>query len=247
MQNRRMKAPGPALVISLIALFVALGGTTYAATSLPKNSVGTKQLKKNAVTSKKIKNGAVTAAKINTVGLTVPTAGHATSATNATHATSATNATHATSATSATSATHATSATSASNANTVDGEMVKKFFFTSASATTSLTTIAQFATFTLKARCSAGLPDLELSSSAANWDFGGSLIAAGPTPTVHFLGDFNQPAGAQWDLTNGGNIGGGHVTATTPNGNVITIVYQVDSNTTLGSNECLESGMMIGS
>ena len=48
--------PSPALVISLIALFVALGGTSYAAiTSLPANSVGTKQLK----------NGAVTAAKIN--------------------------------------------------------------------------------------------------------------------------------------------------------------------------------------
>ena len=49
----RLKAPSPALVISLIALFVALGGTTYAATSLPANSVGTRQLKNGAVTSKK--------------------------------------------------------------------------------------------------------------------------------------------------------------------------------------------------
>jgi hypothetical protein len=92
MLNRRLKAPSPALVISLIALFVALGGTTYAATSLPKNSVGTKQLKKNAVTGSKIKNGAVTAAKINTKGLIVANALHAVSAdsaTNATHATSA--------------------------------------------------------------------------------------------------------------------------------------------------------------
>jgi hypothetical protein len=56
--KRRLRAPSPAFVISLIALFVALGGTTYAATSLPKNSVGTKQLKKNAVTGVKIKNGA---------------------------------------------------------------------------------------------------------------------------------------------------------------------------------------------
>ena len=31
--------------IALLALFIALGGTTYAATSLPKNSVGTKQLR----------------------------------------------------------------------------------------------------------------------------------------------------------------------------------------------------------
>jgi hypothetical protein len=51
---KRRRAPSPAFVISLIALFVALGGTTYAATSLPKNSVGTKQLKNGAVTRKKI-------------------------------------------------------------------------------------------------------------------------------------------------------------------------------------------------
>jgi hypothetical protein len=90
--KRRLRAPSGALVISLIALFVALGGTTYAATSLPKNSVGTKQLKKGAVTSKKIKNRAVTAAKINTSGLTVPSAVHAN---NADLAVSATNANHA--------------------------------------------------------------------------------------------------------------------------------------------------------
>jgi len=41
--------------IGLLALFVALGGTSYAAIRLPANSVGTEQLKKNAVTLKKIK------------------------------------------------------------------------------------------------------------------------------------------------------------------------------------------------
>lgn len=50
--------------IALLALFVALGGTSYAAVSLPKNSVGTAQLKANAVKQGKIKNGAVTRAKI---------------------------------------------------------------------------------------------------------------------------------------------------------------------------------------
>ena len=85
--KRRLRAPSPALVISLIALFVALGGTSYAAiNALPKNSVGTKQLKKNAVTGAKIKNHAVTAAKLNTSGLTVPNATHATSADSATTA-----------------------------------------------------------------------------------------------------------------------------------------------------------------
>ena len=59
--KRRLRAPSPAFVISLIALFVALGGTTYAATSLPKNSVGTRQLKNGAVTKKKIQAQTITA------------------------------------------------------------------------------------------------------------------------------------------------------------------------------------------
>jgi hypothetical protein len=116
--KRRLRAPSPAFVTSLIALLVALGGTSYAAITLPKNSVGTKQLKKNAVTSPKIKNGAVTAAKINTKGLTVPNALHATSADNATNATNATNAAN---------ATHANSATQADNATTLGGLGVASF------------------------------------------------------------------------------------------------------------------------
>jgi hypothetical protein len=50
--------------IALLALFIALGGTTYAATALPKNSVGTKQLRKNAVTGAKVKNNALTGADV---------------------------------------------------------------------------------------------------------------------------------------------------------------------------------------
>jgi hypothetical protein len=44
--------------MGLLALFVALSGTAYAAT-LPRNSVGTAQLKTNAVTSAKVKNGSL--------------------------------------------------------------------------------------------------------------------------------------------------------------------------------------------
>ena len=56
-----MKWPSPALVVALIALFVALGGTGYAVTKLPANSVGTKQIKKNAVTGVKVKDGSLSA------------------------------------------------------------------------------------------------------------------------------------------------------------------------------------------
>ena len=44
------------MVVALLALFVAMGGTGYAALNLPRNSVGAKQLKKNAVRSSKVKD-----------------------------------------------------------------------------------------------------------------------------------------------------------------------------------------------
>jgi hypothetical protein len=77
------------MIVAIIALVAALGGSAYAATSLPANSVGSKQLKKNAVVTKKIKNHAVTASKINPAGLTVPNATHASTANTAGHAASA--------------------------------------------------------------------------------------------------------------------------------------------------------------
>jgi hypothetical protein len=48
--------PSPAIVIACVALLLALGGASWAATALPRNSVGTAQLKNNAVTSGKVKN-----------------------------------------------------------------------------------------------------------------------------------------------------------------------------------------------
>ena len=43
-------------VVSVIAVFIALGGASYAAVNLPRNSVGAKQLKGNSVNSNKVKN-----------------------------------------------------------------------------------------------------------------------------------------------------------------------------------------------
>lgn len=66
-------------VLSTIALFFVLGGVSYGATALKKNSVAAKQIKKgsvtnakiakNAVATSKIKNGAISADKIaGTIG-----------------------------------------------------------------------------------------------------------------------------------------------------------------------------------
>jgi hypothetical protein len=46
-------------VVACLALFVALGGAAYAATQLPKNSVGPQQIRKNAVTASKVKDGSL--------------------------------------------------------------------------------------------------------------------------------------------------------------------------------------------
>jgi hypothetical protein len=47
------------MVVALLALFLAAGGVGYAATSLPRNSVGSDQIRNSAVTNPKIANGAV--------------------------------------------------------------------------------------------------------------------------------------------------------------------------------------------
>ena len=54
----------PSFFISILALIVALGGVSYAAVQLPKNSVGAKQLKKKAVTASKIKRNSITTVKV---------------------------------------------------------------------------------------------------------------------------------------------------------------------------------------
>lgn len=97
MTNRANFRPSPAMVVACIALSVALGGTSYAAIKLPKNSVGTKQLKKNAVTGVKVKANAITSPKVANDSLTgadlnEATVGTVPSAANATNAATAANA-----------------------------------------------------------------------------------------------------------------------------------------------------------
>ena len=111
MFKRRYRLPSPAFVIALVALFAALGGTSFAATKViaakHKDAKADTKLVKKLAPSLSVK--------------------HAKTANSATTAATAANATHATSADSATNATHATSAdsatsaTTASNANALGG------------------------------------------------------------------------------------------------------------------------------
>jgi hypothetical protein len=58
-------------VVGYVALFCALSAGAYAATTLPKNSVGTKQLRKNAVIGSKVAGNSLTGTDIkeSTLGL----------------------------------------------------------------------------------------------------------------------------------------------------------------------------------
>jgi hypothetical protein len=59
-------------VTALLALFVALGGTGYAALRVPKNSVGSRQIKNGAVTHRKLATNAIGTNNIADGAVTTP-------------------------------------------------------------------------------------------------------------------------------------------------------------------------------
>jgi hypothetical protein len=92
MKRVRLGRPTPALVISILALFIALGGTVYAA-----SKISGKSIKPNSIPANRLKKHSLSGKQINLTKLgTVPTATNAANATNATNATNAANATNAT-------------------------------------------------------------------------------------------------------------------------------------------------------
>lgn len=64
--ERRLRRPSPAMIVACLALGVSLSGIGYAATVLPRNSVGTAQLQANAVVSGKVRNGTLMRADFKT-------------------------------------------------------------------------------------------------------------------------------------------------------------------------------------
>jgi hypothetical protein len=138
MLARIRQLPSPALVISAIALVVAIGGGSYAIASLTGAKVK-KIARKQA--DREIKRKAH--------GLSVA---HASAAENATHATSADTAKSADTATRADTAANATNAT---NATTVGGMTVQKFS-AKPLPNTALTTIATTGTLDLRVGCEVG-------------------------------------------------------------------------------------------
>jgi len=129
MFKRRFRLPSPALVLSMLALALALGGTAFAAGAA---STGTRhgdarqdkklilKLAKSLTVKHARTAGSARTAKNAVNAVDAVNAVNAVNAGDASHATSADSATNATNATNATSATHATSADSATNATNAD-------------------------------------------------------------------------------------------------------------------------------
>jgi len=66
----RIPMPRPTALVAVLALCIATGGVGYAAGSLPKNSVGSKQVKNGALKGKDLKNNAVSSTKVKDDSLT---------------------------------------------------------------------------------------------------------------------------------------------------------------------------------
>jgi hypothetical protein len=100
--------PQPATVIALLALFIALGGTSYAVTGRTAHSsaqINGAQLEEHTVSGTKLEDHTVTGRQVNVSGFpTVPSAVFAGQASLATNAENAVDAKHATDAKSATTA-----------------------------------------------------------------------------------------------------------------------------------------------
>jgi hypothetical protein len=225
MRRLRLRRPNAALIVSTIVLILALGGTSYAAFTLPKNSVGTKQIKNGAVTTKKLANGATVANAVH-AGSAL-TAG---SAINATHATSADN------------ATNAANAANATNASKVGGLTVKQFFM-DRGPSTAPTAQLNLDGIVLMAGCNA-------SSDAIVTVENDSGVRAALREVSFGAGEADDGTGiftTAFDLTNGKTQGAGEFTVARSDGKVVTGQLMFRSLGVFGASDCMVSGTVTAS
>ena len=124
MKRLLSRRPSPAMIVALLALFVALGGSSYAAVKIgagdiQRGAVGTRAIANNSIRSADIRNATVSGADVKDDSLTNADIDNANL--NAKSAETAARATTATTATTAASASTANSATNADNAGKLDG------------------------------------------------------------------------------------------------------------------------------
>jgi hypothetical protein len=218
--RRIRRLPSPALVISAIALIVAVGGGTFAIASLSKPKV--KKIAKS-VANKQIKRQAP--------ALSVDHAKTAGSAASATHATSADNATNAT------------------NAASVGGQSITKINYSAAPGPGSQT-IFNSGGLTITATCSPPFTDIALTATTTKngssiYTFvggDGSPTAANPSEADLENGLFTPSD--NFDLLAGGNgnVNFVHFEYNAPDGTVATGYIVTDE---IGLSACHATGDVI--
>ena len=139
--NRR---PSPAMVVALIALFVAMGGVSYGVATgsidgreIKNSTIKTGDLRNNDIRGTDIRRGTITGSDVGSNALSGADISESSlgKVASASRADSATTANSAGTANTANSANTANTANTANSANTVNGLRTEKFFFKGAAST----------------------------------------------------------------------------------------------------------------
>jgi hypothetical protein len=232
MLARLRRRPSPATAIALVALFVALGGTSYAAL---------------VVTGRNVRNGSLTGADVKTNSLTgVDIRGiHGADVTN----NSLTSADVAESklgkVPTAKTADRAVSATTATSASNVNGLGVRKFSLKIPSGGPEAV-VAAAAGVTVRASCPAGAPAVRATSDVNDAVISVSVVNGGNASFGGVDKDFD--IGQSADLDQNADNGTGVVAYSTPTGATATASYGFASAPTFGATNagCAVWGTIVG-
>lgn len=226
----RSYRPSPAMIVALIALFVAMSGTTYAVTRLPSRSVGSSQIKSKAVVTRTLKARAVTRTKIarNAIDSSL-VQNDSLRGTDILEASLGT----------------VPFATKAANTDKVGGLNVQKFSFR-VSAGTASTNVLNVGGLAINAACNLGTA---LSVSAGTAVGGANVHSGGTWGAVNqsFYGeDDSFDVGNTFDPLQSGTTGSTNLNGTLvyarPDGGVVTVEFLADESPAL----CVFAGTAIG-
>jgi len=205
------RLPSPAMVVACIALAVALGGTSYAAIKLPRNSVGTSQLQKNAVVATKLSTRSVGPQKLQNNAITARTVkGEQMTGAKIVESTLA-------------KVPAAAKADTAANADLVGGNAVKRFL-TTVAPDGPAATVLDVNGLTIALACPGGIVDLRAnnaSGEAAQLEFQG--FAEGMGAFGDGFGSFAPTTNA--NLNNDENRGVGSAQFVRASGTGVTVSY----------------------
>lgn len=226
------RLPSPAMVVACIALAVALGGTSYAAIKLPRNSVGTKQLQKNAVVAAKLSARSVGPQKLQNNAVTTRTVKD-NQLTGAKVVES-----------SLAKVPSAVAADKAADATTVGGYEVKRFASTVAPNGPGATVLSLNG-LAITMTCPAGAVALRANNASgegAQFRFDGFAGNTG-TGFAGGSGDFAGPTNA--NLNGDANRGSGSAYYIRANGTGVTVLYGWREDALGGANACRVFGQAI--